>query len=463
MSDEQFDKRLKKRLETYRPLPAPQGWERIRGRLPVPWFVHWFSQYGGWAFGTFATLSLVSVLYLWYDQKQELTQLHERINTLAKQTAQIQLTDRIAMPVRRDTVYVVKRIVEHYERPGLAASNYVPTETPDPTRPGLHLSETPAWTSALRSAEPSRKRPTLPRLVSDRKNQSIVAGMQYESGPAEPVGELSTIPSVSQQSPEQANANGVAQEQLTSLAFVKHDAVMSPSIRADSVFEQPKKLDQEIPAAKTHTTSTQSVKPTFSLAAFRPRLGLTTGMASGPSWGIGPSAEFFLFHSLSVSTGLQISRYGAERSDHDTDFNRQTGQDFAQKYKAYLPGQYDRLDDIDIQTTALQLPARLNYYLPLRRQWSLFFSLGTLLNLSVYESVRFESMYQGAEHHTAFEVRQPSSVFQNFVLGSGIQYQHKRFVGQLSPVWYYNFRGVSDGRSQQRVGVNLSLLMDLAR
>ncbi|MBN8822073.1 MULTISPECIES: outer membrane beta-barrel protein [unclassified Spirosoma] len=464
MSDEQFDKRLKKRLEAYRPSPTSQGWERIRGRLPVPWFGHWFSQYGGWTFGAFAMLGLIGVLYLWYDQKQELTQLHEQINTFAKQTAQIQSSNHRAMSVRRDTVYVVKRIIEQYDTSSKA--NRLLADANDLTWPNTHRQETPVSVLASRLRMRSRAASKLAELSrrSTSESQLLAANRSNVSKPKRPIADLSERASGSQHTSVLTN-EAIKEPNVPSVS-VEVDSVTSRSSRSDSVSTQLQKPAQDMPAVKlpsTSVASTRSVKPAFSLAALRPRLGLTAAVTSGPAWGIGPSVEFFLNRSLSVSTGLQISRYGAERSDHDDDYNRQTGQDFVEKYKAYLPGQYDRIEDIAIQTTALQVPVMLKYYLPLRSQWSLFFLSGTLLNLSAYEAVHFESSFQGAEHHTAFEARDPSGVFQNFVLGAGLQYHYKRFVGQVSPVWQYNFRKSSYTQSQQVVGVNLSLMMDLTK
>ena len=57
----------------------------------------------------------------------------------------------------------------------------------------------------------------------------------------------------------------------------------------------------------------------------------------------------------------------------------------------------ESLDEIYIKNTVLELPLKLNYYLPLKQNWDLMFNYGTHLDIKTYQSLNVEYNLQGEE------------------------------------------------------------------
>ena len=186
-------------------------------------------------------------------------------------------------------------------------------------------------------------------------------------------------------------------------------------------------------------------------------------MASHRVWSIGPSAKFFLNDNLSFSTGVQIAQQRAENHQKLRGFNSATGRNFEQTNRPHLPERYDQTDEIRIQTSAVRLPIHLNYYAPLRRHWSLAFSAGTLLGISVYQAVQFESYYAGSEQFSSFEVNARNKVFHNLVFGTGLQYQRGRLSARMTPFLLYDFRETDYSAPGGKLGLKGSVWLNLYR
>lgn len=472
MSDEQFDKRLKNHLDTYRPSLPPNAWDQFRRRLPVPWPIRWLTQYGGWALGGLATMGLLGLLSVWYNQKQELNQLHELISTLT--ISQSHPKNALAdPPLKRDTVYIVKRIIiERLSQPYRSLTEPASTLRPDNTLPdpesvgisptmtqgAVNTAEKLSRTSV--AANPADKPVTVPTTKPASPRPS--APVSIKSPTTQP--QITTPPIVA--ATVEAIQPSAAIDNMAQLAVTAPVAMPVHALADSLAASQPKRVASEpappiLPTQQPErsTPQSQSVK----LQPLRPRIGLTTMVSTAGSIGVGPSAEIFLHTNLSVSAGLLASRNELENHDRTQDYNQVTGQEFIEKYSAYLPRQYDRIEDIRILTSMIQLPFNLKYYTPLSKKWSVLFSVGTNLDLSVYQNVNFESYYQGYERHNSFESHAKSSPFHDFMFGTGIQYQHGRVIGQLSPFWQSNFRSTDYSNQRNSFGINLSLWLDFAR
>lgn len=465
-------------------MATTEGWDRIRGRLPVPWYASWFGQFGGWAVGGLATASLLVTLYVWYTQQQELTQLHEQIATLSR----IQTPVSSAPPSRplpkQDTVYIVKRVV--------VVHRYVPRTTMEPTeteltqavqltRPDYSVADS-TQTEAVPQAASVSRLPANGNVSTPGQNTSIahtapLSGSKQRALPAKrrkavtkamgllapenqsvpvDVARSSTTrtPSTVLTDTTQAGA-----QRASSTDSIAQATPPNPTRIAKVEVQQPTEPKPANPPSAEPKAPKTASKPAFSLASLHPRLGLATQLTTAPISGFGPMAELFFSKNFSLSTGLLISKQGG---DHD-DYTQPNGQDFVDTYKAYLPAQYDRIEDVSIQTSLLQIPFQLTYYIPLPKSWSAFVSTGTQLDLASYQSVRYECFTQNTEHHYAFETKAANTVFHMVQVGVGMQYQYKRFIGKLSPVWQYNFRNTSYADQKNNLGIQFSLLMDLTK
>ena len=85
MSSEQFNKKLKKKLDSVQPPYQEQAWKNFKNLLPAPWYVSFFKTYSGWLYGSLCTLAVLTTSYLYFQQKKENQQLHEEITTLGSE------------------------------------------------------------------------------------------------------------------------------------------------------------------------------------------------------------------------------------------------------------------------------------------------------------------------------------------------------------------------------------------
>jgi len=168
--------------------------------------------------------------------------------------------------------------------------------------------------------------------------------------------------------------------------------------------------------------------------------------------GVGPALELFPTENISLSVGLQVSQLQAENHWELRDFNSATGTEFVERYRAYLPAQYDQIQDISVRTSLVSLPVTLKYYVPLRRAWSLLFQAGTNFDVAAYQQVRYESYFRGEDQSHAFEINVQPRLFHNFIFGAGVQ---------LSPYFLYDFRSLANTPAGNNVGVKASVWLDL--
>ena len=104
MSDERFDKQIKKQLESVKP-PMQQGaWKNFRRLLPAPWYVALFRQYGSWMYGGLSTLAVLTTSYLYVQEHKEKVKLNEEITTLKNKVAE--LNSKIAPNAENSTALI---------------------------------------------------------------------------------------------------------------------------------------------------------------------------------------------------------------------------------------------------------------------------------------------------------------------------------------------------------------------
>ncbi|UTA66825.1 PorT family protein [Emticicia sp. 21SJ11W-3] len=193
------------------------------------------------------------------------------------------------------------------------------------------------------------------------------------------------------------------------------------------------------------------------------RLGLNTGLGFNHTLDLGPVFEVFFGKSLSFTTGLTFLTNPEAEYYNPKEFNLDTRQNFTDMYKHYLPERYERIEDIHIRASMLSIPLNLNYYLPLNRRWDMKFMAGTNLDLRLYQNVRFEAHVDGDELYSSFNTEQKKGLIHNLSLGTGLQYRHKRYVFQLTPVYIYHYRDTDFLSPRYNFRVNGSVLINLKR
>jgi hypothetical protein len=99
-----------------------------------------------------------------------------------------------------------------------------------------------------------------------------------------------------------------------------------------------------------------------------------------------------------------------------------------------------------------------------RNNLAFMLSTGTKLDLSVIETVKFKGQnIDGSLDYNKFENQYKPKIFSNLFYGMGVQYQYKRFVGQMTPYFEFPFRQASYLVPPKKFGVNASLKFSLKK
>lgn len=421
MSDERFDKLIKKNLESLRPAYEARAWERFQQRLPGVGLLSWLSHYGGWLLSGLMLTGWITTLYTLRENQQVMKQLTQQVAKSVQPEAgagaafqEKQTTDK-----QVDTVYVVKQtVVEHRHVYTADVNTPVSSE----------------WSKPASQLPPNK----------------------------EQAGRLSTLTTEKAAIPVQA---GTGQTDSLNRAINEAAAAIMPTEPAQTSVAVPDlvaktALPLSASAAVAAAQPTKQSRTPFRLSSLQPRVGIeTTALWKG--MGVGPAIELFPAENLGVSIGLQASQLQIGRHRGLRDFNSATGQEFLEKYRPYLPAQYDQISDISVQTSLLSLPLSVKYYIPLRKRWSLLLQTGTSFELAAYQQIRYESDFKGDDRFHSFEIDTKPHFFHNFMFGAGLQYRRQRLSAQVSPYYLYDFRSLPNTPAGSNVGLRASVWLSL--
>ncbi|MEZ0612411.1 hypothetical protein ACAW74_28135 [Fibrella sp. WM1] len=479
MSNERFDRLMKQNLESVRPGYQPSAWSRFRKRLPLGFWAS-LLPYGGWVLSALMLTGWMTTLYTLNTNQLVIKQLTK---TLPVRTESVNLTPAPSAPAapavsthRVDTVYVVQRtVVEHrYIREreanvqisGNQESNQVRSSN-DPANRRQSRSEREADSARSGGILEESKPLAAPHPTTSDTDKRDQPSWSNTSGsrPDKPgSGDVISSNQARQILPSPTkgsivdSANRVITEATAAIPVDSNQTLNGRSTltKVDSVTQKPAK-PEVIPSA---SEPAKESRPPFRLSSLQPRIGIETG-ATLDGVGVGPAIEFFPTENLGLSVGVQASQLQLEEHKELRDFNAATGAEFIEKYRAFLPAQYDQIKDISVRTSLVSLPVNLKYYVPLRRNWSLLFQTGTSFDIAAYQQVRYESYYQGNEQYHSFEVDAQPRFFHNFMFGAGVQYRRPRISAQLSPYYLYDFRSIVNTPAGSKVGIKASVWLDL--
>lgn len=484
MSNERFDRLMKKNLESVRPAYRPQAWSRFQKQLPATGIANWLSRYGGWGLSMLMLTGWLTTLYTLRENQRLLVQLTQQQASKTPIAQSVPNATPGNIPSHPDTVFVVKRTIVEHQYVAVPGSQKMTdlsaTHKPGSQRPVVNQPDNIQNEPTALATETDKR--TRRRTPSVRPEPFSVdeAGVAQQRSPKPRVNSkgLGQQPRVAAEATTPSNTTtqislGNRENQPSVYADTMSSEIRS-LVRTDSTQLSPTKPDtialtqpntapskpKEAESAPTATASPKQSRPTFRLSSLKPRLGMEfIGTLDGV--GVGPQLEVFLADNLGLSTGVQASALIAENHHELRDFNSATGQEFLEQYKAYLPTFYDQIRDISVLTSLISLPVSLKYYLPLRRNWSVVFQTGTRFDLNTYQEVRYESFLRGDEKHHSFETHVQTPLFHNFMFGAGVQYQRSRLGFQLSPYYLYDFRRGPNDAWDSHVGVKASVWLNL--
>ncbi|MCF0056300.1 hypothetical protein [Dyadobacter sp. CY356] len=459
MSSERFDKLIKKNLESVRPEYQPQAWDRFSKKLPAAGFFPWIQQYGGWALAAMMLAGWFTTLYTLRENQELIRELSNKSgrnmvyeNNPEKRSVQSeQITATLKSVSNTDTVYIVKKtIIEHrhfYNSPPENKNRFTENGTEDDRKnatnsTALTTKNNPEITDTHEEIE------TLLTKTPEAENHSAAGkNVLPEKNVVANNAESGFI--AHSDTTEKAN-----DEDRFTMLLDSNRAIQAYNYKALAA------LVDSLSSKKTPAQVIKPKRPPFRLSALQPRLGMES-LLSLHSYGIGPVVEFFPAENLGVSFGIQASTLEAENHKALRDYNSATGKFFLIQYRSYLPSKFDKIEDISIKTSVISLPISLKYYIPLKKNISLFIQSGTSLDLTAYQQVDFESYLNKSKRRNTFETDAKPYFFHNFMFGAGLQYKKSRALAQLSPFYVYDFRNIVNTPSGSNLGLRASLWLNL--
>jgi hypothetical protein len=467
MSENNFDQNIKKKLESIQPMYSEAAWQKLKRSLPIPWYMSFLRDYGSWVFGGLATVAFLGSQYNIQTIRKENKILNDKISTINNSPETKIITDTIYVR-QNDTIYTT-RYVTRYVR---VADEYVEDETLNSRNKNQILVE---------KTRASIKEKTIAegKIGLDSKSKAETATRKLNNSEVDLGEKLTTNKAIS-------GEKAVLDKDLleTNLAFQpnqqvdkvvaevsdeKPKAAKVEDISTGKVDEEPKKEQKQveeliIPENKATLPNDQKKPKKIGLSRINVRFGITGDYMGKHFNSLGPAVEVFLGERFALNTGLLITGKNEFEYKLSKDFNMFTGKKFEDRYQPYIPNKPEKIQDIEIETSSIKLPIYFSYYVPVRYNWAFMLSTGTKLDLSVMETVKFNGQnFDGSLDYNKFENQYKPKIFSNLYYGMGVQYQYKRFLGQMTPYFEFPFRQASYLVPPKRFGVSASLKFSLKK
>jgi hypothetical protein len=464
MSENSFDDDIRKKLESIRPAYREAAWQKLKRSLPLPWYMSFLRDYGSWVFGGIATVAFLASQYHNQIIKKENKLLNDKIFTINNSPETKFITDTIYVR-QNDTVFTT-RYVTRYVRVG--NQNEEEDILSSRNKNQILAEES--------KSEDKYQRSPLDKSVLDYKSK--IAKNESKDSQTVRLDKLTTSNAIS-------DKKSVLDKDLaeTNLAFQpKQQAkkvvaeVLDEKQKAAKVEDVSGKLEEElnkeqklveeliIPENKVTLPTDQKKVKKIDLSRINARFGITSDYMGRNFNSLGPAVEVFLGERFALNTGLLIT--GKKEFEYKLlrDFNMNTGKKFEDRYRPYIPIKPEKIQDIEIEISSIKLPIYLSYYVPVRNNLAFMLSTGTKLDLSVIETVKFKGQnIDGSLDYNKFENQYKPKIFSNLFYGMGVQYQYKRFVGQMTPYFEFPFRQASYLVPPKKFGVNASLKFSLKK
>lgn len=406
MNNDFFERRIKEQLESVNRPMNPSGWDSVRKKLPVPWYLSFLREWGLLTMGGLIFSGLLGNLYYQITNQQLIKRLYEENSILKQDLATVRRTTSQSVQLvanhQVDTVYIIKKmVVEHRYMPKNEENAY-PLES---TSASLAKNQ---W---VKTGNADKKSKSIPAAASASKTNDTLATTISEK-------QL------------QASPTDTAPAEL---------ALTEATAKEDSSKSEPKPVAQVSPAKDTVAKAAPPLaKKTFKFPTPRVRVGVESEFGL-KKIGVGPSVELFLSPNFSISAGLHAHSFLSQEYQTVKEYNAATGLDFVKQFADVIPPN-DHLEEIEMHVSTVEMPIGFKYYLPLRRDFSLIFATSTNVDLRAFNQVKFEAYKDGAEQYLSAETRHVPKSFYEYTFGLGIQKKWKQGIAQVQPFANFSFR-----------------------
>jgi len=442
MNNDFFERRIKEQLESVNRPMNPSGWDTVKKKLPVPWYLSFLREWGLLAMGGLIFSGLLGNIYYQFKNQQLLKRLYEENSTLKQEVVTLRQTSppvaQLVSEHRVDTVYIVKKMVVEHRH------TYEALATTD-----NEITDESVREKGVVEGKASKKYPFENKTLTSKVDRGKKASIPKEN-----------LTQTGVSAADSAEKGGGAVE--TQLEPAK-DAKTAATAESDSVatnpiasVEKPKRQDT------LSNVSPPLAKKSFKFPTPRVRVGVETEVGIG-NLGVGPTLELFLSPHFSLTAGLHAHRFSSQEYKTVRDYNRATGLDFTQQFAAVIPP-HDHLEEIETSVSTIEIPLGIKYYLPLRKEFSLVFATSTNIDVQAFNQVKFEAYKDGAEQYLSVENRNDPQSLYEYTFGVGVQKKWKRGIAQLEPFANFTFRQPEYAASYKNVfGVKASVWIEFGK
>lgn len=457
MSSQHFDKKIADRLNSISVEPDARAWERISSRLPAPWWVLILRKYGPMAY----VLTSVGLLAgLWFD--------HQNLKLNHTQTKKVYAQ----LQSQYDNLYAEVAILKTYAKSSVASSYQTEPEPVDGAparRQGQEFGNSLAGVMPGIGAEKSAK---------STKNKSLQDGDGLNKGVA---AGSSSIPNRDLKLKASDRSNGLAKaysekydhnvqgKETESFSNAGRDEILMPTTGNDSIVAlSPNQTDSlkaekilvktaSIPDSSQLVQASDKHRSKKILDRLMPRIGGEFISNFKELVGFGASLEFPVGNNVGFSLGILGYQQVSTDFGDELKFNAQTKKQFRNEYEYQLKSYPENISEITLKTSLMEVPIRLKYYWPVTPSISVVGSLGTHLNMSIRQDIRYETHENNKENYHSFIHRPAPEIFHNIVFAPGIQYQKQNLFLQVSPYYQFNYSQIEYLDHPQIFGLSTSL------
>lgn len=441
MSENYFDDNIRKKLESLQPEYDSSAWEKLRKSLPIPWYVSFLREFGGWIYGGLATAALIYTYNNNQTFKKENLLLNDKISTIQSLKIANSEKDTVFVSYKEiDTVYLTK-IIREKVFVGFDKEQLI-TEA----RKGILFSS-----STKGNSESLNRTPITILKENEIKNSATPEDQKN----------IILKPSSNNSIPIENNEEEMRVAKDENLRNSKDEKTYN-EIKEEIQKETPKIAELIIPEREMPKDEIPEQK--FKLKNINARFGIASDYSGNRASSVGPAIEVFMGARISFNMGLFVAGKKEVKFKQPKDFNSVTGKQFEDRYIRHIGMRPQKIENIEITTSIIKLPLFINYYIPIKNNLAFILTSGAKLDLSVVETVKYKVERVGGETFiNKFESQHNPRVFNSLYYGMGIQYNYKRLFGQFSPYFEFPFGQSSFLIPPRRFGINAALKFSLKK
>jgi hypothetical protein len=179
---------------------------------------------------------------------------------------------------------------------------------------------------------------------------------------------------------------------------------------------------------------------------------------SNQSIATGLNGELVFGRHFGFQTGLNYRIYQKEHfSDQKDFFNHRPPPDSHHWIDDHLSGK-EHISDVTISNSLLQIPVAFSYYIPLKRNYTVSFSLGTDLDVYLHQKLSYtDNADTNNHHHDDFQDKGKVSLLNTFTFSAGASKQWKSWLLEAKPYISPRFTEVFYKPKEMEFGVEIGV------